>query len=193
MKKFVALMSVWLLVIPAYGVPDIYGRMVFFANYSSTSSVPSPSETPARIIVSGRTATAVDIKIVNVGQNIPLTYAGSRINNTPGFEFYVSEHYALKSSMGEEFSKEKLMLAELAYHQTAAMLGAEPPDPAVRMYVIYAQNGEQLREAMISDVGSAPGGFLGGFTLWGNMSSYNLWSRGQPLRIKNVIAITGTM
>ncbi len=160
------------------GHPDIYERMSFWQSYDATSTVasavPPPSEIPAKIIVHGRTATAVDIPIVKVGQNIPRTYSAGRINNTPGFEFYVSEHFALKTSMDEAFSREKLTLAELAYPFGVSIVGAEPPDPGIRMYMVYANSVKQLQQAMISDIGTAPSGFLGGFTVWVNFGSYNL-------------------
>ncbi len=142
--------------------------------FPARTKVPPPSETPAKIIVSGRTSTAVDIRIVKVGQEIPKTYAGTQIHNTPGFEFYVSEHYALKSSMGDDFSREMLELSELSYPQWVAMVGAEPPDPDTRMYLVYARDGKELCKAMHDDIGSDPGGFLGGFTTYANRSAYNL-------------------
>ena len=153
--------SVWLLVGLSWVLP-------LFA------VVPPPSETPAKIIVSGRTSTAVDIKIVKVGQEIPKTYAGSKIHNTPGFDFYVSEHYALKSSMDEAFSRMVLEMSELSYPQWVAMVGTEPPDPDTRMYLIYARSSAELCKAMHDDIGSDPGGFLGGFATYANRSAYNL-------------------
>ena len=138
------------------------------------AEVPPPSATPARIVVSGHTSTAVEIKTAKVGQEIPQTYAGTQIHNTPGFEFYVSQHYALKSNMGDDYSRHILEISELAYPHWVAMVGAEPPDPATRMYLTYAKNKKQLHDAMVSDVGMGPaGGFGGGFTCFANRSAYN--------------------
>ena len=50
------------------------------------AEVPPPAETPARVIVSGPTSTAVEIKVVKVGKEIPKTYAVAKIRNSPGFE-----------------------------------------------------------------------------------------------------------
>ncbi len=140
----------------------------------SRGEVPPPSATPAKIVVSGPTSTAVDIKIVKVDQQIPKTYAGKQIHNTPGFQFYVSQHYALKSSRDEHYSRMMLEVAELAYPHWAALVGAEPPDPDTRMYFVCAKSGEQMIEAMKSDVGmGTAGGFGGGITIWNNHSAYN--------------------
>jgi hypothetical protein len=139
--------------------------------------VPPPAATPAKIVVSGPTSTAVDIKIVKVDQQIPKTYAGKSIHNTPGFQFYVSQHYALKSSRDENYSRMILEVAELAYPHWVAMVGAEPPDPDTRMYFVCANSGPQMIEAMKSDVGmGTAGGFGGGITIYNNHSAYNYQS-----------------
>ncbi|MDP6359553.1 MAG: hypothetical protein QF473_30810, partial [Planctomycetota bacterium] len=49
------------------------------------ADVPPPLETPVEVIVSGRTSTLKSITIVKVGQKVPRTYAGKKMNNTPGF------------------------------------------------------------------------------------------------------------
>ncbi len=147
--------------------------LLFFAAVSR-GEIPPPSATPAKIVVSGPTSTAVDIKIVKVGQQIPRTYAGRQIHNTPGFQFYVSQHYALKSSRDENYSKMILEVAELAYPHWVALVGAEPPDPDTRMYFVCAQSGGQMIEAMKSDVGmGTAGGYGGGITICNNRSAYN--------------------
>ncbi|MFM8253072.1 MAG: hypothetical protein ACKOBW_15875 [Planctomycetota bacterium] len=138
------------------------------------AQVPAPSELRARLVVNGRTTTAADIPIVKIGQQIPRTYAGDRIANTPGFDFYVSEHFALKSNMDEEYSRNVLRISELAHPHWVAHIGAAPPDPELRMYITFANNTDKLREAMVSDLGQGPaGGFGGGFTAYANRSAYN--------------------
>ena len=108
----------------------------------SRGEVPPPSATPAKIVVGGPTSTAVDIKIVKVDQQIPKTYAGKQIHNTPGFQFYVSQHYALKSSRDETIRRMMLEVAELAYPHWVALVGAEPPDPDTRMYFVCAKSSD---------------------------------------------------
>jgi len=134
--------------------------------------VPAPSELPAKMIVSGRTSTQVDIKTVKVGQEIPKTYAGDKIHNTPGFEFYVSKHYALKSDMGDDFSREILEVSELALPHWEDLIGEQPPDPDTRMYICYGKDFADMNRGMVSDVGFA-GGNGGGITIYANHSAYN--------------------
>ena len=67
-----------------------------------------------------------------------------------------------------------LEVAELAYPHWVALVGAEPPDPDTRMYFVCANDGNQMIEAMKSDVGmGTAGGFGGGITIWNNHSAYN--------------------
>lgn len=136
------------------------------------AAVPPPDELPAKIVVSGRTSTALDIKILKVGQEIPKTYAGGKIHNTPGFDFYVSEHYALKSNMGDDFSRQILEISELALPHWEDLIGARPPDPDKRMYICYGSDFAAMNRGMMSDVGFA-GGAGGGITIYANHSAYD--------------------
>ena len=141
------------------------------------AEVPPPPATPAKIVVSGNTSTAIDIKTVKIGQQIPKTYAGTQIHNTPGFEFYVSQHYALKSSRGDTYSTMMLEIAELAYPHWVNLTGTAPPDPDVRMYFVCAKDGKQMIEAMVSDTGmGVAGGYGGGITIYGPSTAYNYQS-----------------
>lgn len=143
------------------------------ATLNAKAAVPPPSETPAKIVVSGRTSTAVDIKIVKVGKQVPNTYSGKLLANTNGFDWYVSEHYALKSQVGDDFSRHILEISELAYPHWVELIGCEPPDPNKRMAVIYAKNRKELNRAMRNDCGGEWKGGGGGITLWNNMAAYN--------------------
>jgi len=116
------------------------------------AEVPPPSATPAKIIVSGHTSTAVDIKIVNVGQEIPKTYSRNLIKNTPGFSWWVSQHYALKTDYDKEMAEFYLTLLELAYPHYVELFGREPDGiEDTRMAVIYGSSPQQLKKAMLSD------------------------------------------
>jgi hypothetical protein len=137
------------------------------------AAVPAPSETPAKVIVSGLTSTAIDIPVVKVGQEIPSTYAGDKIHNTSGFAFYVSEHYALKTDRGDDYARQMLEIAELAYPHWVALVGAAPPDPDRRMYFVCGSSSARMQEAMAGDVGAGASGFGGGITIWANRSAYN--------------------
>ncbi len=152
------------------------------------SSIPAPSEIPAKIIVSGRTSTAIDIKMVKIGKEIPKTYAGDRIHNTEGFEFYVSQHYALKSNMGDEFSFHMLEISELAYPHWVELVGSEPSDlDTTRMYLVYGNSAELMNKAMADDVGSGAAGYGGGITIWNNHSAYNYQSGGLTYHKRDLV------
>lgn len=137
-------------------------------------SVPPPSQTPAVVVVSGHTSTAVSIKVVKVGQEIPATYAGSKIQNAPGFVFYVSEHYALQSNMGDKYATNLLEVAELAYPHWVDLVGAEPPNPNIRMYMVYASTADLMKSVISRDTGlGPPATYGGGITIYANHSAYN--------------------
>ncbi len=141
---------------------------------AARASVPPPSETLAVVTVSGHTSTAVSIKTYKVGQQIPKTYAGDKIHNYPGFEFYVSQHYALQSNMGDAYCTRLLQEAELAYPHWVDLVGAEPPDPETRMYMVYASSADLMKKVITSDLGlPPPAEFGGGITLYNNHSAYN--------------------
>ncbi len=151
-------------------------------------AVPPPSETPAKVVVSGRTSTAIDIKVVKTGQEIPLTCAGKKIANTPGFEWYVSEHYALKSQMDEKFSQMMLEISELAFAHWEEMTGLIPPDlKTTRMCIVYAKNMDELNRSIKSDFGGSYKGEGGGITLWENMTSYNYLSGSLQYHLKDLV------
>ena len=168
------------------------------------ADVPPPSKTPAKIIVNGNTSTAIDIKVVKVGQEVPETYSGTMFVPAKGFDFYVSEHYALKSQMGDEFSRHILEISELAYPHWVELTGVAPPDPNKRMAIIYAENRNELNRAMLHDIRTTWNGGGGGITLWNNLAAYNYPSGAlmyhkralvihENLHMLQAVAGTGTM
>lgn len=137
------------------------------------AEVPTPAETPADVVVSGRTSTARSLAIVAVGREIPRTYAGGKIANTPGFTWYVSQHYALKSEMDEAFSREVLEIVELAYPHLVAIVGREPPGiDETRMAIVYAKSREDVDRSLGSDFGAYWVGGGGGVTFPANRTAY---------------------
>lgn len=137
-------------------------------------AVPPPPSTPARIVVSGRTSSALEIAVVPVGQNVPRTHARERIGNSEGFEWYVSRHYALKSELGLEHARMVLETSELALPHLVALTGLEPPDAdTTRMAIVYAKSLESMRRAIVDDLGAPWNGHGGGVTLWNNLAAYN--------------------
>jgi hypothetical protein len=104
------------------------------------------------VIISGRTSTVKNVKIVAVGDHIPKSYSGARLKNTSGFSWWVSEHYALKTDYPEKQAHFYLTLLELAYPHYVALFGREPPGiQSTRMAVVYASSTAQLKKALASD------------------------------------------
>ncbi|MBC8876381.1 MAG: hypothetical protein H8E44_43690 [Planctomycetes bacterium] len=137
-------------------------------------AIPLPSETPAEVVVSGRTSTAIDIKIVKVGDKIPKTYSGDKVKNVPDHTWYVSQHFALRSEVSEEESRGYLVVLELAYPHFVWALGDEPPNiETTRLAVSYSKSIDSLKKATQIDlqgVGWLGGG--GGVTLNRNGCAY---------------------
>lgn len=147
---------------------------IFNAQDDAQATIPLPAQTPAIVTVSGHTSTAVSIKTYKIGQEIPKTYAGNKIHNAPGFEFYVSQHYALQSNMGDAYSASLLEVAELAYPHWVDLIGAEPPDPDTRMYMVYASTADLMKRVISNDTGlGPPANYGGGITIYANRSAYN--------------------
>jgi len=143
-----------------------------WADAHADEAVPPPSRTPARVTVSGRTSTAGDITTLAVGDHVPRTYSGGQVGNTPGFSWYVSQHYALKTDYKPEKAHSYLRLLEMAYPHYVELFGAEPPGIAeTRMAVVYASDDKKWLEAMRSDGIDWRGGG-GGVTILQNRVAY---------------------
>lgn len=118
----------------------------------AAAEVPAPEQTPAQVIVSGRSSTLKDVTIVPAGDQIPKTFSGKRVKNTPGFSWWVSRHYALKTDYPEKKARAYLTLLELAYPHYVELFGREPAGiKDMRMTVVYASSLDQLKKAFASD------------------------------------------
>lgn len=118
------------------------------------AAVPTPAETPVELVVSGRTSTLKSIRIVKTGQEVPPNFSGGRVKNTPGYTWYVSRHYALKTDMPEAWAHECLTWAELAYPHAVWVIGREPEGiERRRMVFVYGKDLPSLREATYTDGG----------------------------------------
>jgi len=116
--------------------------------------VPPPSETPVEVIVSGRTSTLKSIEIVKTGRSVPPNFSDGRVKNTPGYTWYVSRHYALKTDMPEKWARACLTWAELAYPHMIWVIGAEPDGiEDKRMVFVYGRTLSSMREATFTDGG----------------------------------------
>lgn len=134
--------------------------------------VPIPEETPVEVVVSGRTSTLKRIKVVNVGNLIPVTFSNNMVRNTPGFRWFVSQHYALKTDFSTKEATEYLTMLELAYPHYIELFGKEIPELRERrMACVYGKTRETLIEAMLSD-GMNFGYGAGGITQEGFFCAY---------------------
>ena len=114
-----------------------------------TQAIPAPAETPAKVIVHGRTSTGQSIVIRDLGDWIPPTFSGERFKNTEGFAWYVSQHYALNTDFPAERAHHFLTLLELAYPHLVEMFGREPTGiDQKRMVIVYAKEKATLAKAM---------------------------------------------
>jgi hypothetical protein len=129
--------------------------LLLFATWASIAlpgEVPLPQQTPAQVVVSGRSSTPKSIAIQNVGQNIPITYSKDRLKNAKGFTWFVSSHYALQTDYPEDKAKFYLTLLELAYPHYVELFGREPVGIGkTRMAVIYGSTTDSLKTALAAD------------------------------------------
>ncbi len=140
----------------------------------AADKVPPPSETPVEVIVSGRTSTLKSIKIVKTGQSVPPNFSNGRVRNTPGYTWYVSRHYAVKTDMPEKWARECLTWAELAYPHMIRVIGAEPDGiEGKRMVFVYGKTLASLRQATFTDGGFRWGQSGGGVTFDFLKAAYN--------------------
>ena len=119
---------------------------------AGSAEVPPPERMAADVIVSGRTSTVRKVDTVAVGNEIPKTFSGDRVGNTPGFAWWVSKHWALKTDLPEDKARFYLVLLEQAYPHYVELLGREVPGIGEkRLTVCYASSAKRLREAMAGD------------------------------------------
>jgi hypothetical protein len=147
---------------------------------AAADEVPTPSQTPCHVIVHGRTSTLKSIVVKKVGQHIPRIFHGQHTcKNTPGFDWYVSQHYALKANVGDELAKEFLTQVELAYPHYVEIIGREPSGiEDTRLAFVHATDLPSLQKAVISDIGTHWVGDGGGVTLPHSFAAYNYPSGG---------------
>ncbi|MGD0089476.1 MAG: hypothetical protein ABSE73_06105 [Planctomycetota bacterium] len=132
------------------------------------------------MLVSGRTSTLKSIVTKKVGQNIPKIFGGQHsCKNTPGFDWYVSQHYALKANVGDKLAEHFLILAELAYPHYVEVIGCEPYGiETTRMAFTHATTLELMQKGVFSDINDYWVGGGGGVTLPASFAAYNYPSGG---------------
>jgi len=150
----------------------------FIAESSSASrlsAIPKPADMAASIQVNGRVSQLIDIDIVKTGQQIPLTYSEGKISNSPGYEWWVSKHFAIKSDLPEDKVRLYLELLEMSYPHYVELFGAEPANiDRQRIAVVYGKSRVSTRSTMLDD------GFrrgvhknAGGETMYYNRAGYS--------------------
>ena len=119
---------------------------------AAAAEAPPPDGMAADIVVSGRTSTVRNVDVAACGSTIPKTFSGDAVKNTPGFSWYVSKHWALKTDYPEEKARFYLTLLEEAYPHYVGLFGREIPGIGqMRMAVCYASKKELLQKAMKAD------------------------------------------
>ncbi len=140
----------------------------------AAAAVAAPEETPVKLVVSGRTSTLRSITIVKTGQDIPPNFSDGKVRNTPGFEWYVSRHFACKTDMGESWARKCLTWAELAYPHAVWVMGGEPEGiDRRRMVFVYGKSLTTMRDATFSDGGFRWNHSGGGVTFDFLKAAYN--------------------
>ena len=141
----------------------------------SASDVPLPTEMSANIDVKGRLSKLINMDIKYVGKTIPYTYSHNKITNSPGYDWWVSKHFAIKSDLPEHKVKLYLELLELSYPHYVSLFGAEPANiDNQRIAVVYGSSRDSTKESMFDD------GFTrgvhknaGGETMFYNRAGYS--------------------
>lgn len=143
--------------------------------------VPQPKDMVADIEVKGRLSKLIDMDIKHVGKTIPYTYSHNKIANSPGYDWWVSKHFAIKSDLPEHKVKLYLELLELSYPHYVSLFGAEPANiEQQRIAVVYGSSRESTKSTMIDD-GFTRGvhQHAGGETMYYNRAGYSFPSHRQ--------------
>ncbi len=146
---------------------------------TTAQSIPAPAELNVDIIATGRVSTLNHIDIVKVGKQIPYTYSHGKISNSPGFDWYVSKHFALKSDRPQDQVKLYLELLEMSYPHYKELFGAEPAN--IENQRIAAVYGSSKRDTKIfvTDDGLQRGINAGGEAMYYNLAGYSFPSARQ--------------
>lgn len=64
---------------------------------SVVQAIPKPSQMIADVSTNSRVSTIKHIDVAYVGKQIPFTFSHGKVENTVGYEWYVSKHFSLKT------------------------------------------------------------------------------------------------
>ncbi len=138
-----------------------------------TQAIPSPAQMSVDIVASGRVSTLKHIDIVKVGKQIPYTYSDGKITNSPGFNWWVSKHFALKSDRPEDQVKLYLELLEMSYPHYKELFGAEPANiENQRIAAVYGSSKKDTK-IFVTDDGLQRGISAGGEAMFYNLAGYS--------------------
>jgi len=131
---------------------EITNPVVSNQTLSVVQAIPNPSQMVADVSTNGRVSTIKNIDVAYVGKQIPFTFSHGKVENTVGFEWYVSKHFALKTDYPAKKAKFFLELLELSYPYYVEFFGMEPPNiEQQRIASTYATSNNKLRDAMFDD------------------------------------------
>jgi hypothetical protein len=138
-----------------------------------SKAIPHPSEMRVDVTASGRVSTLNSVEVVKVGKNIPYTYSSGRVNNTPGFDWYVSKHFALKSNRPEEQVVLYMELLESSFPHYIELFGMTPPDlENKRMAAVYGSSKSETK-IFVTDDNLTRGISAGGEAMFYNLVGYS--------------------
>lgn len=140
---------------------------------SIAQTIPEPSQMKVDIVVSGRVSTLNSVEVVNVGKQIPYTYSDEKISNSPGFDWYVSKHFALKSDRPKEQVQLYMELLEMSYPHYIELFGAEPANiENQRIAAVYGSS-KSATKIFVTDDGLQRGISAGGEAMYYNLAGYS--------------------
>ena len=133
------------------------------------------------------------LKVVDIvkvtGSEAPLTYSGDLIGPYPGFNWFVSRHYAILSDMDDDSVRDALVLMELAWpHYVRTFQWRPPASDTHRQAMVLASSRPVLEDCLLHD--SIHAKLLGGLTLEGFGCAY-LYA-GAPYQTRYILLHEGT-
>jgi len=138
-----------------------------------SKTIPHPSQMSVDVTASGRVSTLNSVEVVKVGKNIPYTYSSGRVNNTPGFDWYVSKHFALKSNRPEDQVILYMELLESSFPHYIELFGMTPPDlENKRMAAVYGSSKKETK-IFVTDDNLTRGISAGGEAMFYNLVGYS--------------------
>lgn len=139
---------------------------------SGSRNFPGMKSQRAEVAVCGSVSRLLPpLDVARVGKADPHDLScGDFVTETPGFSWYCSRHWAIKTDLDESGAASVLELLELAWPHYLATFGAEPLSGRLRLALVVASDRNALKRAMVSD--SMFSFSLGGVTQEGYGCSY---------------------